>query len=309
MIPTLCLLTASAYAGHSSVARRRLTDMSISNGADLIFQDAVVNTIEVAALDTTSAIVCYDDSSNSDYGTCSHIKVTGTSLSKGTDLVVSSSAIQAKALKITAISASQAVVCYNDGNSNQGTCNVLSVSGTSLTKGSDAIFNSANTPRMSIAALTATRVVVCYEDAGNSNLLTCIRMMVTGSGTSLSAGTASVVNSAAISAFTLAAFDDNFKAVVCYPDSGNNDYGTCNVLHATDGATLIVGANLVFNSGTTTAVSVKGLASARAAVCYSNNNEGTCRALDRSTTTLSLEGDALVFNSGTTYTQQHYTMC
>jgi len=61
------------------------------------------------------------------------------------------------------------VVAYtDDGNSNYGTAVIGDVSGTTITYGSEYVFNAASTGYNSAAALSSDKFVVAYRDSGNS---------------------------------------------------------------------------------------------------------------------------------------------
>ena len=67
-----------------------------------------------------------------------------------------------------------AVICDGAGsNSHHLTCNVLSVSGTSLTAGPGLVVN-APSPGLavSVTALDANAVIVCFKDTGNGDICT-----------------------------------------------------------------------------------------------------------------------------------------
>ena len=73
-------------------------------------------------------------------------------------------------ISVAALDSSKAVVTYRDaGNSGYGTACVLSISGTTVTAGTPAVFESAATYYTSVAALDSSKAVVTYRDDGNSN--------------------------------------------------------------------------------------------------------------------------------------------
>jgi hypothetical protein len=75
--------------------------------------------------------------------------------------------------------------------------------------------------------LDATKAIVCYTDNGNSNYGTACVLSI--SGTTVTAGTPIVFESADSYYFSVAMLDAN-KAIVCYTDNGNGSYGTACVL-------------------------------------------------------------------------------
>ena len=113
-------------------------------GTDLVVNSGYTDYLSVAPLSASEAVVCYRDYSNSRFGTCNHLTVSGSTLSKGADLVVNSG--RTRYLSVARLSASEAVVCYSDYSSSRfGTCNHLTVSGSTLSKGADLVVNSGYT--------------------------------------------------------------------------------------------------------------------------------------------------------------------
>jgi len=73
-------------------------------------------------------------------------------------------------ISVAVLDSSRAVVTYRDnGNSGYGTACVLSISGTTVTAGAPAVFESAATNYTSVAVLDSSKAVVTYQDNGNSN--------------------------------------------------------------------------------------------------------------------------------------------
>ena len=99
------------------------------------------------------------------------------------------------------------VAAYRDThNTNYGNSNVGTVSGTSITFGSSTYFETAATDKTSVGYDTANdKVLIFYVDAGNSDYPTAI--VGTISGTTLSYGTAVVVQSAGASISVAQAYD------------------------------------------------------------------------------------------------------
>ena len=92
------------------------------------------------------------------------------------------------------------------------------------------------------------------------------------------------------------------KAIVCYTDAGNSDFGTACVLDIS-GSTITAGNECIFNNGNTQyGVSVTKLTDTKAIVCYTdtgNSGYGTSCVLDISGSTITA-GDEHVFNNAAT---------
>ena len=216
---------------------------SISFGSSTVFESATVAYI-AAAFDSSNnkAVIVYADNGNSDYGTAIVGTVSGTSISFGSATVFESAATQWLSTSYDSTN-NKIVIAYQDGgNSNYGTAVVGTVSGTGISFGTAAVFESATVAY--IAATydsTANKVVIAYRDDGNSDHGTAI--VGTVSGTSISFGSAVVFNSASTT-YLSATYDTVAKKVViAYKDSGNSGYGT-----ATAG--VVSGTSIEFNSET-----------------------------------------------------------
>ena len=113
------------------------------------------------------------------------------SISFGTEVQFDSSAVYYVSLTFDSNS-NKVVIAYRDvGNSNYGTAIVGTVSGTNISFGTAAVFESA-TSDYSTATFdsTSNKVVIAYRDVGNSNYGTAI--VGTVSGTNISFGSATV---------------------------------------------------------------------------------------------------------------------
>jgi hypothetical protein len=166
----------------------------------------------------------------------------------------------------------------------------------SLTAGTALVVNSGRSPSVTLASLGATTAIVCYQDQGNNHYGTCNHL--TASGTSLIAAADFDVNTASTSGVALASLSSS-AAILCYRNSGNSGYGTCNHL-AASGTTLSKGAALVVNSASTSGFESASLSSSATINCYIKADvTGTCNIVAASGTTLSA-GAALVVNNADT---------
>ena len=222
---------------------------SISFGSSTVFESATVAYI-AAAFDSSNnkAVIVYADNGNSAYGTAIVGTVSGTSISFGSATVFESAATQWLSTSYDSTN-NKIVIAYQDGgNSNYGTAVVGTVSGTGISFGTAAVFESATVAY--IAATydsTANKVVIAYRDDGNSDRGTAI--VGTVSGTSISFGSAVVFNSASTT-YLSATYDTVAKKVViAYKDSGNSGYGTA-IAGVVSGTSIEFNSETVFESAT-----------------------------------------------------------
>ena len=146
------------------------------------------------------------------------------------------------------------IIAYRDNaNSEYGTAIVGTVSGTSISFGSEVVFESATTTSISLTYdSTNERVVIAYRDVGNSARGTAI--VGTVSGTSISFGTAVVFESGDTQSISAIFDSTNGKVVIAYMDAGNSDHTTA-IVGTVSGSSISFGSANTFYSATTTYVS------------------------------------------------------
>ena len=230
---------------------------SISFGSPTQFNSGANYAYDVAAAFDSSnnkVVVAYRDSGNSSYGTAAVGTVSGTSISFGTPVVYESASSQQNAVVFDS-SNNKVVIAYKDaGNSDHGTAIVGTVSGTSISYGSAAVFNAGETSQI-VGAFDSSnnKVVLAFRDNGNSDQGTAI--VGTVSGTSISFGSEVIFN-AANTQGTSAVFDTNAnKVLISYEDRGDSDIGKFIVGTVSgtsisfDTETAFSGSNAVFQTG------------------------------------------------------------
>ena len=221
---------------------------SISFGSEIAFNSGAVAYVAVSFDPNTAGkfVVAYSDQPASSYGKAIVGTVSGTSASFGTEYEFINSTTYDLWLAFDPNTSGKFVIAYNNSSSD-GRAIVGTVSGTSISYGSETVFNSGNTSYQSVYfdPNTAGKFVVSYRDGGNSNYGKAI--IGTVSGSSLSFGTEVVFNSAATE-YGSVAFDhgNSGKFVVAYKDSANSSYGTAAV-GTVSGTSISFGSEVVFN--------------------------------------------------------------
>ena len=181
--------------------------------------------------------------------------VSGTSISFGTEVQfnASQSIYIASAYDSTN---NKVVIAYRDnGNSNYGTAIVGTVSGTSISFGSSAVFESAQTNEIvAVYDSSNQKVVIAYQDDGNSNYGTAV--VGTVSGTSIGFGTPVVFESGGSVQHTSIEYDSsNQKVVIAYREYGSTSgYGTA-IVGTVSGTSISFGSSIVFESASTRYIS------------------------------------------------------
>ena len=248
-------ITAENFIGFSGGAvSAAVTSQAL--GSAVVFESADADNIG-ATFDSNSnkVVIAYRDNGNSSYGTAvvGTVNAADNSISFGTP-VVFESADTRDSRAVFDSNLNKVVIVYGDnGNTRHGTAIVGTVSGTGISFGSAAVFESATT--YSIAPTfdsNSNKVVISYADAGNSSHGTAI--VGTVSGTGISFGSAAVFESAAI-AETAATYDDNAeKVLISYSDGGNSNYGTA-IVGTVSGTSISFGTAAVFETANSVAIS------------------------------------------------------
>jgi hypothetical protein len=272
---------------------------SISFGTPAVFESADTQDIS-ATFDSNSnkVVIAYSDRGNNYYGTAVVGTVSGTSISFGTPEVFESATIFYTSAAFDSNS-NKVVIAYRDaGNSDYGTAIVGTVSGTSISFGSAAVFETANSIYFSATFDSSNnKVVIAYQDYGNSQYGTAV--VGTVSGTSISFGTPVVFNSTRCS-FNSATFDSNLnKVVIAFQDSNNSDRGAA-VVGTVSGTSISFGSPVVFESdGVSYTFATFDSNLNKVVIAYQNNdnnNYGTAVVGTVSGTSISF-GSATVFES------------
>ena len=196
-------------------------------------------------------VICWKNTSNSSYGTA----IVGTlneytQQSFGSPVVFNSATTSACAAVYDSNS-NKIVTGYQDsGNSGHGTAIVGTVSGTSISFGSEAVFESANS--FLIAGTfdsNANKAVFTYQSGSKGKAV-----VGTVSGTSISFG--SSVNFDESSAADMSnSFDTSSnKVVICFKDTANSNSGTV-VFGTVSGTSISFAASSAFVGGTVANIS------------------------------------------------------
>ena len=217
----------SADSGYGNAIVGTVSGTSISFGSPTRFISAAPNDYMSLAFDSSNNkiillyVVSGDANGYAIVGT-----VSGTSISFGSAVVYNSGTTSHFGITFDSTN-NKAVLAYRDNsNSYYGTAIIGTVSGTSISFGSEVVFEAANTQNTSIGFdSNAGKVVISYQDGGNGQRGTLI--VGTVSGTSISFGTAEVFHSAGaisgILAGTGTVFDSNVNKIVNFYRYGGDD--------------------------------------------------------------------------------------
>jgi len=172
--------------------------------------------------------------------------ISGTSISFGTEVQFESGVVS-YVQAVYDVNAQKIVVAYRDGgNSNYGTAIVGTVSGTSISFGSAAVFEYTNTTHSSMTYdSNSQKVVIAYRDSGNSDYGTAI--VGTVSGTSISFGSASVFVSGTTDETTITYDSNSQRVVIAYRNESVSNYGQA-VVGTISGTSISFGTPVTYAS-------------------------------------------------------------
>jgi len=227
------------------------SDGSISFGTPVVFESAATGGSGIAIVHDSNSnkiVIAYEDEGNSQYGTA----IVGTVDSSDNSISFGSATVfeSGEATTIDACfdsNSNKVVIAYSDaGNSQYGKAVVGTVSGTSISFGTIATFESAQTDYISIAFdSTNNKAIIAYADGGDSGKGKAV--VGTVSGTDISFGTVVTFENADTRYTSLAHDSSNEKTVIAYHDAGNSDYVTA-IVGTVSGTDISFGTAVVVHS-------------------------------------------------------------
>jgi hypothetical protein len=233
-------LTSENYIGMSGGV---VDATNTSFGSSSTFESATASEIS-SAYDTTNnkIVISYRDSGNSLYGTAVVGTVSGTSISFGTPVVYNSGHTRYTSTLFEPVNA-KIVISYIDwGNNERPTSIVGTVSGTSISFGSEVVMSAVVGSYMTTAFDTnAGKLVASFRDDSNSGYGRAF--VGTVSGTSISFGSAGTYNTATTNTPSMVFDSSNNKIVITYVDAVNADTLT-SVVGTVSGTSISFGSEV-----------------------------------------------------------------
>jgi hypothetical protein len=205
-----------------------LIESNVTVGSQSVFDTESAAFIQVAYDSGNNKIViAYADGGNSNYGTAIVGTVSGSSVTFGSAVVFNSAAVGANSI-VYDVNAGKVVISYQDGGaSNRGRSVVGTVSGTSISFGSEAQFSGSSSVSTALSSsydANAQKVVIVYQDGGNSDYGTAV--VGTISGTDITFGSSAVYLTAGPALVDIAYDTGAQKHLIVFQDGGNSNYTT-----------------------------------------------------------------------------------
>ena len=239
--------SASPYYGYAVVGT--VSGTTLTFGTPAIFQSGETSWTGIT-YDTTNnkVVVVSRNGSNSFYGMAAVGTVSGTSISFGTPVVYNSANSEYNNAAFDE-NAGKVVVTYRDNTNADGEARVGTVSGTSISFGTPATFDSGNANYIApIYDANAQKVVIAYRDNNDNNYGKAL--VATVSGTSLSFGTAATFSASSTSDTNIAYDSTNNKVIVAFKDGGDSDKGKA-AIGTVSGTSISFGTVATINNAST----------------------------------------------------------
>jgi len=240
--------------GKAIVGTVNPSNNTISFGSEVTFVSSTNYGRYVTTFDSNSGkvVIVYTDPDNSDYGTAIVGTVSGTSISFGTKVAFNSGDTQDIAATFDSTN-NKVIIAYRDGgNSNRGTAVVGTVSGTSISFGSESVFNSTYSTSIGVAHdSTNNKIVIGFRDENNtSHRATAV--VGTVSGTSISFGSLVRIDSSGFEGYDFSPVHDSNsgKTVMVLMDENNSNRGVA-LVGTVSGTSISFGTLVTFNNGGT----------------------------------------------------------
>ncbi len=200
--------------------------------------------VSAILLEPNKVLVVYTGTDN-EYGYATLLTVSGTTVTVGTTKQITT--IKATHMKAILIDTNKVLAVYTQTDSYLNGCAVvLTVSGTDITIGSILVFDTGKAEHFSIDKIEKNKVLVGYRQYNNTDGTTARAIVLSVSGTTVSAGSSIILDTAsAISDFSVSMVDTN-KAFLLY-EHDTNDQSKAVVL-AISGMTITAGSTVVIST-------------------------------------------------------------
>jgi len=282
---------------------------SITFGTEVTFNTGSSRAISLSFDPNTDSkfVISYQDTGASSYGRMVVGTVSGTAVSFGSEYVFNSGSTDFTSVSFDPNVAGKLVVSYQDvATSSYGKATVGTVSGTTISFGSEYTFNPAYTQyiSMSFDPNTANKFVVAYQDYGNSGRGKVVVGDISGTVITFGAEYTFLSNT---TEYLSVAYDVSTanRFVVAYRNSNASSRGDV-VVGTVSGTAITYGSVYTFNSGSTIYPSVVSQpdVAGKFVIAYrddGNSNYGTVRVATVSGTAISFGSEFVLKSVNASY--------
>ena len=227
----------------------------------------------VSALSSTSAVISYIDSTLSGLYVVV-VTLSGTTITYGTPVLVRAS-LSPQGCSIAALSSTSAIVVYESDPDNYLAARGMTISGTTITLGSE-VTNSLVSTGPNIGPLTSTTAVCAYKQGAAPRAVVLSLAGTTVSFGSAVAATGNINVGVSISQLS------STSAVMIRDDASNSNYPTVNVM-TISGTTITMGTNAVVESlavsSSNSFLGITGISSSGAIAVWKNSASTYAKAV------------------------------
>lgn len=220
----VCYTLTSVSGGYGIAVILSISGTVITASNVVTFASTITSNISLSILTSTKAVVCYSDVSSGYYGMACVIDIPATLPVPGLPIVFDSRNIGI--ITSTGIGTSATIVVYSNNNlPRDNNSKILDISGTTITVSDVTIFGAPveSIRTMDVIALSANKILACYNTAkGVAQELTTANSLISVNNTiSFDYDEIKFVSITMLSAI---------KAIVCYSNDDNSNYGTAVIL-------------------------------------------------------------------------------
>jgi len=283
------VIVAYRDEGNSSYGTARVgtvSGSSISFGTPVIFNSGTTTFCDSAYdVNAGKTVIVYRDNSNSSRGTAVVGTVSGTSISFGSEVVFNSATTVDPAIVYDS-NAQKVLIAYrDDGAGNNGTAIVGTVSGTSISYGSEYQFATGYDEDIAcVYDPVAQKSIILWRD-GNTNI--GYALTATISGTAISYGAVVTVESSNMGDFNAATYDVQAEKTVLIFKVGNTIAARTATISGTD---ITLGSKATSSSTGDYIRAAYSVISNSHIIAFDNTTTG-------STLTLTVSGNAITFGA------------
>jgi len=216
---------------------------SIKFGEEDIFNAASTLYNSVAKLDDTHIVVAFRDSGDSSKGKAIIGTIDGDSITYGSEYEFN--AASSVYISVARLDDTHFVVAFSDSDeSDEGIAMIGTVSGTTITFGSEYEFNAADTEYISVAMLDSTHFVVGFQDEGGDDYGIAMIGVVSNED-EITFGSEYIFNSADTRSISVATLDSS-HFVIAYSDI-DSGYGNAIIGTVSSGDNIAYGSEYQLN--------------------------------------------------------------
>lgn len=216
-------LMNSPFSAYGMVATFDINTGIVICGTPVTFNGST-GSINLCKIDASTVSISFTDSSTSNRHACIIAQISGTTVSYGTKVhFVATASYAYSVFNTILVDTNKIVIVYQ--NSSQPRCIVGTISGNTVSFGTEVIFNPASTNTITSLKVSINKILITYVDSGNSSYGTAIVGDV--SGNAITFGSEYTFTAASTSSIVPTYLSDNtYLLTYCYSSQTRNKIAT-----------------------------------------------------------------------------------